>query len=134
MSPKEKETKNRERVKDMVDQYLSSRQKGISKYDSALIAIKNDNKDRERENTLLLARELGVVVPGMSPIAILREIGKERNDVKFERLNERLKMSVEAPAPVADPRAAEDLTGSGFVINRGFSKVSVPYHMETRYL
>jgi hypothetical protein len=39
-----------------------------------------------------------------------------------------------APAPVADPRAAEDLTGSGFVINRGFSKVSVPYHMETRYL
>jgi len=39
-----------------------------------------------------------------------------------------------APAPVADPRAAEDLTGSGFVINRGFSKVFVPYHMETRYL
>ena len=55
-------------------------------------------------------------------------------EVALDSLADPAPVTDPAPAPVADPRAAEDLTGSGFVINRGFSKVFVPYHMETRYL
>ena len=103
-----------------------------------LIEPGGSNREEKTRRAKVLAEVLGINSSGkytdiVKRVPLTNDVLKIPSvEVALERLAD--PVTDPAPAPVADPRAAEDLTGSGFVINRGFSKVSVPYHMETRYL
>ena len=64
-----------------------------------------------------------------------RRVQEEKDGEKEERFLMRREEKEQRKVPVDAPRAAEDTTGSGrFVINRGFTKVSVPHPMNTKDL